>query len=113
MKSALSLIQKQTVDSMSAHPFQTPQQQRSLVLTQAGDKWRVSIIPPQPNAEPDIPQQDEFDTADEALGYAARLAARLGWRVVDQTGRRSPAEIEAAIEYAASLDLSGDGSGAV
>lgn len=88
---------------MTVERFHTAQQRRSLVLTQAADKWRVSIIPPEPILEPEVPLISDFDEPDAALGYAARLAWRTGWRLVDQTGRRSPAELEAAIEYAGTL----------
>lgn len=90
--------------------FRPRQQQRSLVLTKEGERWRVSTIPPAPHTEPILPQTDKFDSADAALGYAARIASRTGWNLVDQTGRRSPAELEEAIRRAAEIEFPEDGS---
>ncbi len=78
-----------------------PHQRRMIALTRHGQVWRACIVPP----APPLPAFQDFDKADAALGFGARLAHETGWHLVDQTGRRSPAELFAAIERAAAIAI--------
>ena len=57
---------------------------RAVVLSEIGNRFRTSIVPPLPKFfKPEMPDIEDFDDADGALGYATTLARLTGWRFVD------------------------------